>query len=346
MKKFTHALIACKAVERLQKVALSDQNKPFADFLLEWFAAHKDGVIRGAWYPDEVIGDKSTSHVLKHTPNGKGALGVSAGNPVPPASGESEAFSAEAPGRRQGAFRSLPTPSLQYAIGRASPLYNQPYAVNPNNNLPERCEALSHAVIDNLRIREREPKGSPLTPTDNHVALILFMLSHYVADAHMPMHCDARDDEFLGFNLHSATEEAWEREVVRYYKIDRPNQRFIYNEQGYPFLVMSEGYSDSILAAVTDELERREFRVGYGQDNENVREYILAVTQFSYLTSYAWLPAGLTLDAFDRPNLQTPHGLTFREMSIAALADTIDAVSRVWLHDLRRFCWWKEKREA
>lgn len=324
MKKFTHALIACKAVERLQKVALSDQNKPFADFLLEWFAAHKDGVIRGAWYPDEVIGDKSTSHVLKYTP--VGAIH-------------------ELPVQTVG-MRGLPSTSLQYTIGRASALYNQPYTVNPNNNLPERCEALSHAVIDNLRIREREPKGSPLTPTDNHVALLLFMLSHYVADAHMPMHCDARDDEFLGFNLHSATEEAWEREVVRYYKIDRPNQHFIYNEQGYPFLVMSEGYSDSILAAVTDELNRRDFRIGYGEGNGNVREYILAVTQYSYLTSYAWLPAGLTLDGFDRPNLQTPDGLSFREMSIAALADAIDAVSRVWLHDLRRFCWWKEEREG
>jgi len=329
MKKFTHALIACKAVERLQKVELSDQNKPFADFLLEWFAGHKDGVIRGAWYPDSLIGDKSTSHVLKHQPAAVGAIDDNV----------------RATGRSPLPAPTLPSTSLQYAIGRASPLFNQPYVVSKGNNLPERCEALSHAVIDNLRIRESEPKGSPLTPTDNHVALLLFMLSHYVADAHMPMHCDARDDEFPGFNLHSAAEERWEREVVRFYKIDRPNQRFIYNESGFPLLVEDDAYADSMLKAVEEELERRPFRIGYGDENDNVREYMLAVCLYSWLTCCAWLPYEAEIESIDRTLLQTPAGLPFREVSVAALADAIDAVARVWLHDLRRFCWWKEEQE-
>ena len=38
-------------------------------------------------------------------------------------------------------------------------------------------------MIDNLKMQETELKGSPISPTDNHVAVLLFMLSHYVADA-------------------------------------------------------------------------------------------------------------------------------------------------------------------
>jgi hypothetical protein len=41
-------------------------------------------------------------------------------------------------------------------------------------------------------MQESEDKGSPISPTDNHVATLFFMLSHYIADAHMPLHCDNR----------------------------------------------------------------------------------------------------------------------------------------------------------
>jgi len=322
MKKYTHALIACKAVERLQKVDLSDQNKPFADYLLKWFMAHKNGVIRGAWYPDEVIRDMSTSHVYKYAP---AIVGTQRAVSLP---------------------RSLPTTSLEFGIGQKSALYSQPSTVNPKDNLPDRCEALSHAVIDNLRIREVEGKGSPLTSTDDHIALVLFMLSHYVADAHMPMHCDCREDDFLGFNVHTDAEEAWERQVVRYFKIDRFHQCFINDDAGFPLLVPDADYANTHLKATLDELDKREFRVGYGNGNDNVREYMQAVTQYSYLTSYAWLPEGLTSAEFDREKLQTANGLPFRELSIAVLADAIDAVARVWLHDLRRFMWWKDAQPA
>ena len=333
MKKFTHALIACKAVERLKKVELSDANKPFADYLLEWFADHKDGVIRGAWYPDDYIRDNRTSHVYKHTPVGD--LDDDSPPFTPP--------------------RSLPSSSLEYAIGHSHALFNQPYNIDKTTNLPERCEALSHAVIDNLRISEAEPKGSPLTQTDNHVALLLFMLSHYVADAHMPMHCDSRKDSFLGFDIHAAAEDVWNVEVVRYYKIDRSNQRFVYNESGFPLLVEDDTYADSILKAVEDDLARRPFRVGYGrgfctpersercEGNDNVREYMQTVCYYSWLTSLAWLPPGTKKKDVNRAALETAAGLSFRQMSVAALADAIDAVSRVFLHDLRRFCWWKEE---
>ncbi len=321
MKKYTHAWIAFKAIERLQHASLTDENRVFADYLIEWFQSHKDGVIRGAWYPDEIIKDNAVSHILKYTP-------------VPPSD----------PPAPDVKFRVLPSKSLLYRSGLTSPLHNRPFNVDENNNLPERCEALSHAVIDNLRIIEREEKGSPLAPSSNHAALVLFMLSHYIADAHMPMHCDARPGSLGSFDLHAAVEQAWEEEVVRYYAIDRYHQRFLYTPAGWPMLKDDPNYSGSILKSIEDELAAREFQVTWGQGNSNVREFMLAVSQYSYLLAYTWLPQGYDPSRLDRAALQLPfgEGLGFRQMSLIALADAVDAVARVWLRDLRRYMKWEK----
>lgn len=319
MKKYTHAWIAFKAIERLRSASLTDENRAFADYLIEWFQSYKDGVIRGAWYPDEIIKDNGTSHILK-------IAYVSADSP-------------------EFRFRVLPSSSLLYRTGRASPLHNRAYTLDDKYNLPERCEALSHSVIDTLRIMEREPKGSALSPTNHHAALILFMLSHYIADAHMPMHCDARPGDLGSFDLHAAVEQVWEEEVVRYYGLDRYHQRFLYNEQGFPSLKDEPGFAGSILKSVEDELAARDFQITYGQGNGNVREYMLAVSQYSYLLAHTWLPAGYDPARLDRTTLQLPagEGMPFRQMSLIALSDAVDAVARIWLRDLRRYMKWEKE---
>ena len=48
MKKYTHAWLAFKAIERLENVNLAASNKKFADSLITWFKNHRDGVIQGA----------------------------------------------------------------------------------------------------------------------------------------------------------------------------------------------------------------------------------------------------------------------------------------------------------
>ena len=317
MKKYTHAWIAFKAIERLRSASLTDENRAFADYLIEWFQSYKDGVIRGAWYPDEIVKDNSTSHIMK--------IGFA--------------------GDTEHRFRVLPSSSLLYRTGRTSPLHNRAYTLDDKYNLPERCEALSHAVIDTLRIMEREPKGSALAPTNHHAALILFMLSHYIADAHMPMHCDARPGDLGSLDLHAAIEQVWEVEVVRYYGIDRYHQRFLYNEQGFPILKDEPGFASSILKSVEDELAARDFQITYGQGNGNVREYMLAVSQYTYLLAHTWLPAGFDPARLDRASLQLPfgEGMTFRQMSLVALSDAVDAVARIWLRDLRRYMKWEKE---
>ena len=74
MKQFTHAWLAFMAIKRLEDAnqagKLSGTDVEDAKNLVEWFRRNKDGVIRGAWYPDSLIHDNANSHVLKFAPGG------------------------------------------------------------------------------------------------------------------------------------------------------------------------------------------------------------------------------------------------------------------------------------
>lgn len=312
MKQFSHAWLAFKAIERLEKADL-DNNRQIANELIRWFWDHRDGVIQGAWYPDMVIKDMATSHVYKLKPAQNGMT----------------------------EFRSLPQTSEINEFTLLSPVRNQPYELDdPSDNLPERCEALAHSVIDNFKMQEREHKGSPIAPTDNHIATRLFMLSHYIADAHMPLHCDHRKFS-SGKNVHAIFENAWDKAIKKYYKIDILNERFYYNPEGYPLRSKSD-YENSFLKKVEDEFPLRDFSIGYGGDNNNVRTYMLAVCQNSYLLSYAFTPPG-----FDEANVNTHNWdslpgqlLDFEELSRIIFIEAIDAIARVWFRVWRRYQNW------
>ena len=55
----------------------------------------------------------------------------------------------------------------------------------------------------------------PMYFTDDQIILMLFTLSHYLSDAHMPLHADSR--EFSGKecgDVHGAVEEEWEKWII------------------------------------------------------------------------------------------------------------------------------------
>jgi len=313
MKQFSHAWLAFKAIERLEKAALTDSNRQYADELIRWLWDHRDGVIKGAWYPDQVIKDMATSHVLKYAPNPQGSTDV----------------------------RSLPNTCQAAALVTQSSVYGQPYdVIDPADNLPERCEALSHSIIDNAKMRETEAKGSPISPTNNHIATRLFMLSHYVADAHMPLHCDGRSFS-SGSDIHAKMEDQWDKEIRKHFSLDRLNDRFFYNPEGYPLRTRTD-YSQSFLSRVNDGLATRPISIEYGGTNNNVRTYMLAVCQNSYLISYAFFPLG-----FDETNVNTQNwkslpgqALDFELLSEVIFNDAIDAIARIWLRVWRRYIEW------
>lgn len=312
MKKFSHAWLAFMAIKRLEDAKLSGTDSEDAQNLIEWFRRNKDGVIRGAWYPDSLIKDNANSHVLKL-----------------------------APGGTEARFRQLPKEYLSSTYGAKSPVWQQPFTrVDPKDNLPDRCESITESVIDHLKIQESEDKGSAVSPTDNQVALLLFMLSHYVADAHMPLHCDGRKFS-EGKDIHGHMEGDWENVIASCYKIDEKNERFFYDPGGYPLLADDQLYQSSFLKKVDDELGKREFSTSGGTGNNNIWDFMSAVCQYSYLLAYYLFPqpddySNVTFEAWQSSNSEK-----FNDVSVAVFADAIDSIARVWFRAWRRYENWK-----
>jgi hypothetical protein len=333
MKQFTHAWLAFMATKRLEDAVASSKLSPkfkpadrvYADGLINWFKSNKDGVIRGAWYPDSLIKDNANSHVLKFEPGGE----------VSEKLGQ------------------LPKTYLIREHSGRSPMRNRNFRrADKNDNLPDRCEALTQSAVDHLKVQESEEKGSAVSPTDNQVALWLFMLSHYVADGHVPFHCDSRRFS-EGANIHGKMEGEWDEEVRKFYKIDEKNERFFYDPRGYPLMESGKEveYESSYLKKVEDELSKRVYTESvdgsFGTGNKNVREFMGAICQHSYLLSYYFVP-----EQYNHANIKRKDdwkslgGLSFEELSVAVLADAIDSIARVWFRAWRRYAKWIEEQES
>lgn len=319
MKKFTHAWLAFMAIKRLEVTKLSCTDRRCADSLIKWFKNHKDGVIQGAWYPDAVIKDMANSHVLKLTPSDEA----------------------------DNKFNQLPPTHLSYKLGKESPLRRKSFIVEKDDNLPDRCEAIAHSVIDHLKIQESEEKGSPVSPTDNQIALLLFMLSHYIADAHVPMHCDSRKFS-EGENLHGLLEDKWDDMIKHYYQIDTDNERFFYNPEGYPLNNpgSEQEYQSSFLKRVDDELKNRKFTKSWGAKNRNVWDFVRSICQYSYLLSYRFIPNQYNHTNVTSTNWQSLGSISFDDFSIAVFSDAIDSIARVWFRVWRRYLKWERKQRA
>ena len=160
MKKYSHAWLAFMAIKRLEIIANTDNGsvikgvnedvRKHAKSLVKWFMDYRDFVIEGAWYPDEVFKDMSTSHIVKYKPEGK-----------------------------YTEFRGMPaTHSIASMMKKKSDLYGKPYDIT-KGNCADRCESIAHSIVDNFKTLYKEERGCPIATTNNHIALRFFILSHY-----------------------------------------------------------------------------------------------------------------------------------------------------------------------
>lgn len=337
MHQYTHAWLAFMAIKRLEKNKnwKSKADLKYAQSLIDWFQKNKDCVIQGAWYPDMIIKDNGTSHILKISPSND--------------TGKAKSKMKEIPAK---GFKSLPKQYLCFSRwGKKSPLRKKSFWIDSNTNLPDRCESFTQTVIDHLKIQYSEDKGSPVAPTSNQVAHLLFMQSHYIADAHVPMHCDSRPFS-KGKNLHADLEDLWEKQVIMNYKRDMTdinNPRFVYDEEGYP-AKNDEEFEESYLERAEEELVNRplgSISACFKSSNNNVWDFMSAVCQNSYLLSYHFFDpeeVGAPEEA-DLKKWIKSHGDDLQELSFAVLADAADSVARVWLRCWRRYDQWIADRE-
>lgn len=308
MKKYTLAWLAFMAIKRLEKEEVfPTRNRETyykeASSLVDWFKSYRDFVIQGAWYPNLVFDDQDTSHVAKYVP-------------------------AERTGTTSP-FKSLPLGmEVDNLVQKKSTLYSEKSFALVKGNLCDRCNAMFHTIYDNFKIQFREDKGNPISPSANHLGMRFFMMAHYIADGHMPMHCDAR----MLRRIQDCVGSAWECAVRKSYKVDLPNQRFFYDRYGYP---KKEARVASLIRKVEEKILERPFKVSWGTGNTNLYDYMRAVTQRSYLMSYEMFPADFE-DMGWKDYKKTDAYKNFEEYSAMILADAIDSIARSWL-----FAWMK-----
>lgn len=322
MKKYTHAWLAFMAMKRLDQAKLPEvegsgksavEVASFAKSLVRWFKNYRDFVVQGAWYPDEVFSDQGSSHGVKYEPD---MLSENA-----------------------KAFKVLPeTMEVRNLMMEESSLFEKPFTI-VKGNLCDRCDAMAHTIVDNFKIQYREEKGNPISPSSTHMAMRFFIMSHYIADAHMPLHCDARS---LG-TIHTAVESQWESAVKKSYEIDEDNERFFYDPNGYP---LKTDKMKSLMELVEEKVLSRPFVYNWGNSDYSTWDYMSAVTEYSYLLAYEMFPSDFE-DMGWTAYKKTPAAARFEEYSSKLMADAIDSIARAWLHVWIRYrLWGPEKSKA
>ena len=160
------------------------------------------------------------------------------------------------------------------------------------------------AELNGLRFINNKPSFFPLYFTDEQITLNFFTLSHYVADAHMPLHCDIRDfgDTKCG-NIHELMEEVWDYWVIEEDEADALVKVLSETERSNRFLKkifkgddptwMKFVYPDNSLLAKLDKMMGRQLwdeREAKFYSSVNIWKQIVGVSYASYCLSSRLFP--------------------------------------------------------
>lgn len=333
MKQIAHAWVALMALERLKSSRTKSYIKTnFKSFYLgkkfnsyynkqakrfvNFFDKHKDAFVQGAWFPDSVISDNLVgAHTFK----------------MKKPSNEKE--------KKEVKTIKNKTPehlSARRTFISETKLKEKVY-VKEDYILPDRCEALTHAIRDMMLIQKEEPKGSDIIFSDDQITLYFLMLSHYLADAHVPPHSDARDF-YDPPTIHPDMEKYWDKEIKKFYLFDKKRKVFDYDIDGAPELIEKEKFENSFLYDVLKLLNKRKWnpadkKIKYlGENNKKTYDYVKAVCFDSYLLSKWFIPE-MSKDEYKKIKIleDDKYKGILRDMSVHILADAIDSIALIWL---------------
>ena len=346
MKHYTHAWLAMMAMKRIEFAQIPVKQQDDAKALITWFKNYRDLVLQGSWYPDAVFKDMSSSHIAKCYPLADYEAGKGAGIDSELAKDAGKNATKKNPKIRiETDFRRMPASLQMYGFAKKSKLYGKPYILFKRHNLCDRCESFTESLIDSFKVLTMENRGAPVVPTNNHIAMRFFILSHYIADGHMPLHCDARS--FHANNeVHAFIEEEWDNQVQAAYKIDYENDRFFYDKDGYP-LFNEDSEPSPLIQYVEKELRDREFTWPWGTDNNNTWDYMSGITQYSYLMAYDLVPADREPKKISKRSYMATEAYRehFEEYSKIILGDAVESIAKIWLHAWCRYRSWFRDHE-
>ncbi|MDH4240249.1 MAG: hypothetical protein OEW48_11870 [Phycisphaerae bacterium] len=319
MKKIGHAWVGLMALYRLNflKSGFNDYYKKQVDKFMDFFDKHKDAFVQGAWFPDSVISDNlAGAHTYKLK--------------FP----ESESEKSKAINIKDRTPSHLSCQSLIKDKARLNKkVYNQ-----YKYTLPDRCEALSHSIRDMILIQKKEPKGSDIMFNDDQITLYFLMLSHYIADAHVPPHSDARDF-YDPSSIHPDMEKHWDKEILKYYVYDNDREVFDYDVKGVPEVKekKKDSFEDSFLNKALKILEQRKWNPTDkklpGTGNVKIYDYLKAVCLVSYVMSTEFIPLSMSKSEYNKLEIlkEKPYLDKLNELSPHVFADAIDSIALVWL---------------
>jgi len=217
----------------LRALQLIDESKnKNTRLLVELLSYYLSDVWDGAWLPDTTIGDMSYGHIFKMDSDDRFVNKISASNWRKVPYGD---LKKEMKGKRF---------CLEEYLKDSAELDKPYWTVGGSGHLPDRVIALNHSIIDMLKLADfpiafylknkpsKEYKAEELSKqkikdlsmspnfSARQIALTFFIVSHYVCDAHMPLHCDLRDmtaktldgksERRLPKGLHPGIEAAWD----------------------------------------------------------------------------------------------------------------------------------------
>jgi hypothetical protein len=223
MKQKAHAWCALRALKLLDDTALAPE-------LVELLCFYLSDAWEGAWLPDTLLADMSYGHVCKME-----------SDPAHHCVGQGELSRHLVPYELLKAKLGAKRLTLEFI--RDAEVLKAPYCSHPDHggHLPDRVSALTHSISDMLKMgdyplafyaRKKLPgayvkdlsaqsvKDLSISPnfSGRQIALTFFLLSHYVVDGHMPLHCDLRDyggetdpGRRLPHSLHASLEDEWEK---------------------------------------------------------------------------------------------------------------------------------------
>lgn len=334
MKTIAHAWLGLMALERLKSPKstgyIGDKFKSYflgksfdsyynkqAKKFVEFFDKHKDAFVQGAWFPDSVISDNLTGgHTLKFK------------KPSQKEKQDASVIKNQTPEHLSSRREFIKKSRLKEKV-----------CVKLKYTLPDRCEALSHAIRDMILIQKHELKGSAIIHNDNQITLYFLMLSHYLADAHVPPHCDARDF-YTPPTIHPDMEKYWDNEIKKFYRFDKKRKVFDYDLDGAPEIndKKKKKFKDSYLYEVLEVLSKRKWNPAdkkskyLGKNNRKIYDYAKAVCFDSYLLSTWFIPEMPKKDYKKIKILKDDkYKKNLRRMSVHVLADAIDSIALIWL---------------
>lgn len=227
MKQRAHAWVALRALK-----LIDDSDRKNTELFVELMSYYLSDVWDGVWLPDTLIRDMSYGHIFKMDSDDEFVHNISSQpwNKLTYSELKRETY-----GKRL---------SLENYLKDSEELRKPYWITEQSGHLPDRVIALNHSIIDMLKmgdfpiafylkkkkskkyrsedLSKQSIKGLSLSPnfSARQIALTFFIVSHYICDAHMPLHCDLRDMSAklgeerrvrrLPRSLHPGIEEVWE----------------------------------------------------------------------------------------------------------------------------------------